>query len=73
MALIVRSKRRNSFRSASLSVVVLFLCSSSAYSQSLTPQSVSLSAAGQSKIQVKTQLVMLPVSVMDANGNFISG
>jgi Ca-activated chloride channel homolog len=73
VALIVRSKRRNSFRSASLSVVVLFLCSSSAYSQSLTPQSVSLSAAGQSKIQVKTQLVMLPVSVMDANGNFISG
>jgi len=73
VALIVRSKRRNSFRSFYLVTVLLFFCSISTYSQSSPPQSVSPSSAGQSTLFAKTELVVLPVSVTDANGNFISG
>jgi Ca-activated chloride channel homolog len=72
---IVRSKRRNSFWSLSLSTTVflLFFCSLSASSQSLPGQSGSPDQTSQPAIRVKTELVVLPVSVTDANGNFISG
>ena len=73
MTRIMRSKRRNSFQSFYLSTVLLFSCSVSTYSRSLPSQSVSPGAAGQSTIFSKTELVVLPVNVTDANGNFISG
>jgi Ca-activated chloride channel family protein len=73
VATIVRSKRRNSFRCIYLPVVLLFFSSVSAYSQSPAGQSPPPGPAGQSKILVKTELVVLPVSVTDANGNFVSG
>ncbi|MFZ0981237.1 MAG: VWA domain-containing protein [Candidatus Acidiferrales bacterium] len=67
MARIVRSK--NSY----LSTALLFLCGISTYPQTLPPQVASPSADSQSAIFVKTELVVLPVSVTDAKGNFISG
>ena len=74
MTLIVRSKKHNSFRSFYLSTVfLLFSCSISTYARSLPPQSVSPGVAAQSAIVSKTELVLLPVNVTDANGNSISG
>jgi len=70
---IVRSKRRNSFRSLYLSITLLFFCSTSTYSQSPPLPSASPSAPGQSRLFAKTELVVLPVSVTDADGNFVSG
>jgi Ca-activated chloride channel family protein len=68
----VRSKKRDLFRGLCRSAVLLLLCSISAYSQSQQAQSGPARATGQSAISVKTELVVLPVSVTDANGNFIS-
>ncbi len=74
MTLIVRSKKHNSFRSFYLSTVfLLFSCSISTYARSLPPQSVSPGVAAQSAIVSKTELVLLPVNVTDANANSISG
>ncbi len=69
----MRSKRHNSFQSFYLSTVLVFSCSVSTYTRSLPPQSVSPGVAGQSAIVSKTELVVLPVNVTDANGNSISG
>ena len=53
---------------------VLFCCAaSSAYSQLCHSRPPSSGVAGQSAISVKTELVVLPVSVTDANGNFVPG
>lgn len=74
MTRIVRSKRRSLFRCLCLSATsLLFFCSFSANSQSLPKESVPPGGHGQPAILVKTELVVLPVSVTDANGNFISG
>jgi Ca-activated chloride channel homolog len=75
VATIVRSKRRNSFRCIYLPLpaVLLFFFSISAYSQSPAAQSPTSGPAGQSTIVAKTELVVLPVSVTDASGTFISG
>jgi VWFA-related protein len=73
VALIVRSKKRNWFRIFYLSTVLLFSCSVSTYARTLPPQSVSSGVAAQSAIISKTELVVLPVNVTDANGNSISG
>jgi hypothetical protein len=73
MTLIARSKRRNSFAGLYLSTALLFFCGRSTYRQSVSPQSVSPNAAGRSTIFARTELVVLPVSVTDANGNFVSG
>lgn len=73
MTLVVRSKRRNSFGRFYRGAALLFFCGISTYWQSLSSQSVSPNAAGRSTIFARTELVVLPVSVTDANGNFISG
>lgn len=55
-------------------LVVLLICFSvSVDSHSLSAQSASPGPDGQSAISVKTEVVVLPVSVTDASGNFISG
>lgn len=68
----VRPKKRNLFRSLCRSATLLLLCSVSAYSHSQQSRSEPPRTTGQSAISVKTELVVLPVSVTDANGNFIS-
>jgi Ca-activated chloride channel homolog len=73
VATIVRSNRRNSFRCIYLPAVLLFFSSVSAYSQSPAGQSPPPGPAGQSAIFAKTELVVLPVSVTDASGHFVSG
>jgi Ca-activated chloride channel homolog len=73
MTPVVRSKRRNSFGRFYLAIALLFFCGISTRWQSLSPQSVSPKASGRSTIFAKTELVVLPVSVTDANGSFISG
>jgi Ca-activated chloride channel family protein len=56
-----------------LSAVLLFLCGIFAYVQLPLRQPPSSGASGQSTISVSTELVVLPVSVTDADGNFVSG
>jgi Ca-activated chloride channel family protein len=73
VALIVRFRKFNSFRSVYFSTALLFSWGVAAYSLPMPGQSSSSSAASQSAISVMTELVVLPVSVADANGNFISG
>src|SRR5208282_132927 len=73
MAPIVPSNRCNAFGRFYFSTALLFFCGVSTYWQSVSPQSVSPNAAGRSTIFARTELVVLPVSVTDANGNFISG
>ena len=73
MTRIVRCKRRYSFWSVYLPIVLLSSCSLSAYSRSLPTQSESPSPESQSTIVSKTELVVLPVNVTDTNGNSISG
>lgn len=73
MTLIVRSKRLNLFRSCYRYAVFLLFCSLAGDSQSLQPPPQPPASAGQFKISVQTQMVALPVSVTDANGNFVSG
>jgi Ca-activated chloride channel family protein len=68
-----RSKGRFPIRAFYLLAVPLVCLSVSAVSQSVAAQSASPGANGQSTISVKTELVLLPVSVTDASGNFISG
>jgi len=69
----MRSKRRNSARTFCLSIALLFSGGLIAHSPSLPQQPASRSAAGQSAIRITTELVVLPVSVTDRDGNFVSG
>jgi len=69
----VLPKTHNSFARLLLSLSLLFFCAIAIESQPLPQQAVSPGAAGQSKILAKTELVVLPVSVTDQNGNFVSG
>ncbi len=69
----IRSQRRRLFRSCFLLAGVLLLCSLAGYPESLQSPLRSQAAASQSRISVKTELVVLPVSVTDAKGSFVSG
>jgi Ca-activated chloride channel family protein len=73
VALITRSKRGNLPRSFYLSITLLLVCSVSAYSQSRPSRPSPANTVGQSPISVVTDLVVLPVSVTDANGDFVPG
>jgi Ca-activated chloride channel family protein len=50
---------------------VLLLCAAAAYAR--TPQSAQSTSAGQGTISVETALVVLPVRVTGADGDFVSG
>jgi Ca-activated chloride channel family protein len=65
---IAPSKTRHSFGRFYSAVALLFFCGIAIYWQSPSP-----SAAGQSAILARTEVVVLPVSITDASGNFVSG
>jgi Ca-activated chloride channel homolog len=69
----VKSKRRNPFRIVYLASAFLFFCSFSVYSQSPPVRAPSPAATVQSPIRANAELVVLPVSVTDGSGNFVSG
>jgi Ca-activated chloride channel homolog len=72
----VQSKRRNPFRIfylVALFLVVYSFCTFSTYSQAPSKRPPSAEATGQSPIVANAELVVLPVSVTDGSGNFISG
>jgi Ca-activated chloride channel family protein len=71
--LTARSNGHLPFRPSYLLAALLACFSVTVDSQSLPAQAASTGAGGQSAISVKTELVVLPVSVTDARGNFISG
>lgn len=73
MTLIVGSKRCHSVPIFLLWAALSFSSGIGAYSQSLPQQPPSGSAAGPPAISVTSELVVLPVSVTDGNGNFVSG
>lgn len=56
-----------------LSPVLLFFCGIFAYTQSPARRTPLSGASSQSTISVRTELVVLPVSVTDADGNFVPG
>jgi Ca-activated chloride channel family protein len=66
----IRSHQLDLFRGCYRLTAALLLCSLTGYSQSPPPGAV---VAGQSAISVKTELVVLPVRVTDAHGDFVSG
>jgi Ca-activated chloride channel homolog len=66
----IRSHRFDLFRSFYRIATLLLICNVSAYAQTSPPSTV---ATRQSSISVKTELVVLPVRVTDAHGNFVSG
>jgi Ca-activated chloride channel family protein len=69
----VRSKRYDSFRPLYLGAVLLACGIVYAHAQSPPPQSGSSGTRGRSPLFSKTELVVLPVRVTDAGGNFVSG
>ena len=73
MNLTIRSQRRRLFGSCFLLGGVLLSCSAVDYSQALQSPPYVPGAASQSTISVKTDLVVLPVSVTDTKGNVVLG
>jgi VWFA-related protein len=73
MNLTFQIQARSFFPSRLLFAGVLFFCSHAGRSQSLQTPSPLPAAAGQSAISVKAELVVLPVSVTDTNGNAVGG
>ena len=72
----MQRKRRNPFRIVYLAAFFLFIysfCSFSAYSRTATTRPPSPEATGQSPIVANAELVVLPVSITDGSGNFVSG
>jgi Ca-activated chloride channel family protein len=69
----VRSTRRNPLLSSHLAASLLLLGGILVDSRALPAQSASPGTTGPSALVAKTELVVLPVSVTDSNGNFISG
>jgi Ca-activated chloride channel family protein len=67
------SMRSNLSRAFYLSALLLFVGTILAHSEPLPLPQSSSGASGQSAISVNTDLVVLPVSVMDGGGNFITG
>ena len=70
MALTARSNEPKRFRMCYSFAFLVFLCSPAGYSQSPAPQP---SSPDQYTIGVQTELVVLPVRVMDMHGDFVSG
>lgn len=69
----IRSPRRRLFESSFFLAGLLLLCSLAGYPRSLQSPPPASGAASQSKISVKTELVVLPVSVTDTNGKVVLG
>src|SRR5580658_247068 len=69
----IRSQSFGLFRSYYFPFAALVLCSVTAYAQSPQSSPHASAESGVAKLSVKTELVVLPVSVTDASGNFISG
>ena len=65
-----RSHRLDIFRNCYRVTALVLICSSAGYSQSPPSSAV---PASQSAISVKTELVLLPVRVTDAHGDFVPG
>lgn len=70
MTLTVRSQKLERFRSCYLLAALLLLYGLSGYSQSLPAPP---SPPAPYTIAVKTELVVLPVRIIDVNGDFVSG
>jgi Ca-activated chloride channel homolog len=68
----VRSKRRKSLLSSYLPAILLLIGCMLVDSHALPAQSAAPGATGPSALIAKTELVVLPVSVTDSNGNFVS-
>jgi Ca-activated chloride channel homolog len=66
----IRSHRLDLFRSFYRPAVLLLFCGLAGYAQSPPPRPA---AESQSAISVTTELVVLPVRVTDAHGDFVSG
>ena len=73
MTFIVRSKRHNSRLNFYCCVAMFSMSSLFADSRTLSAQSAAPGAVGPSALVAKTELVVLPVSVTDSDGNFVSG
>ena len=69
----IRSQSLRLFRCCILLVGILVFCSPADHPQTLQSPPNLPGAPSQSTISVKTELVVLPVSVTDANGSFVSG
>jgi Ca-activated chloride channel family protein len=70
VTLTVRSHGLNLFGSCYVLAALVLIGSSAGHAQSSPPPPV---PTGQSTISVRTELVVLPVRVTDAHGNFVSG
>jgi Ca-activated chloride channel homolog len=66
----VRSHRLKRFWMCYCFAILVFLCGHAVHSQSPAPQP---SSPAPSAIAVKTELVVLPVRVVDGHGDFVSG
>ncbi len=73
MNLTAQSSALRFFRICFLLAAILLFCSLASNSQSQQTSPAPPGAAAQAGISVKSELVALPVSVTDANGNFVSG
>jgi VWFA-related protein len=68
-----QSKRFQSCCLLTTATAALVFCSFAEYSQSPKSSPSASAASGQARIAVKTELVVLPVGVTDAKGDFVSG
>ena len=66
-----RSSLNLTYRRCGVLVAVMFLCGAGAYAR--TPQPAQAALADQAIISVETDLVVLPVRVTGADGDFVSG
>ena len=73
MILTIPSHRRRLLQSFFLLAGALLLCSRAGFANSLQSHFFLQRAAAQSTISVKTELVLLPVSVTDTKGEFVLG
>jgi Ca-activated chloride channel homolog len=73
VVLMARSKRNNSPMKFYFSSVASLICFLVAGAPSLAAQSAPSTATAPAPLFARTELVVLPVSVTDSNGNFVSG
>ncbi len=73
MNLTIRSRRRGLVCGCFLLAGILLFCSPADYPRSLQSPPYSPAAPGQATISVKTNLGVLPVTVIDAKGSFVPG
>jgi VWFA-related protein len=69
----IPSQQRRLFRSCFFSTAIVVACSLAGSPLVFPPPSYSARADSQTAISVKTELVVLPVRVTDANGSVVSG